>query len=199
MVKTKEPVTIDGLSFDALITQGQSFSATVPEYPVEDGSVVSDSVIVSAPTLSMTLFLTDTPVTWKDKNGSYVGKARYDVERLKEIFFKKLPVTIITSEEIFENMAIESFSLSKSVELGTAKEIPLSFKQVYVTKSRTTTIPDSYGKGGQTATPSGTANTTVESSSSTSGNSSSSSETTEEQPTEKSSILYSAATSFGLL
>ena len=70
MAKAKKPVSIEGVEFDALIDEEITLEADAPDYPVEDGYSVSDTIILRPKTLSMTLYVTDTPVTWiKDHGG----------------------------------------------------------------------------------------------------------------------------------
>ena len=47
MGKATQPVSINGLEFDALIDESRTLEATVPEYSVESGFSVSDSVILN--------------------------------------------------------------------------------------------------------------------------------------------------------
>ena len=76
MARAKQPVSIDGIEFDALIDQSIDYSAEVPEYPTEEGFSVSDTIVLKPETISMTLFVTDTPVTWKQRFGSGSGSSR---------------------------------------------------------------------------------------------------------------------------
>lgn len=88
---------------------------------------------------------------------------------------------------------VTSLTLSKNAETGNyASEIPISLVKVYVTKARTTTIPDSYGKSGTTGAQAGTASTSTASSETTTPSQDSSDE-------KKASILYKAATGVGLI
>ena len=105
-------------------------------------------------------------------------------------------------------MAIEAISIRKTLETGYAREIPISFKKVRKTSAKTTTIPDSYGKSGATAKSTGTASTSTSDSSSgasgsgtsgSGGSSSGSGSSSSSNGNSKSSILYSAANSLGLL
>ena len=158
MAKAKKPVSIEGVEFDALIDEERILEADAPDYPVEDGYSVSDTIILKPQTLSMTLYVTDTPVTWIKSHG---GKGWTDevIQRLEDLYFAKTPVTIVTSERTYKNMAILSISISKSAEMGYARQIPISFKEIRVTSSKTTTIPDSYGKSGKSGANAGTAST----------------------------------------
>lgn len=199
MTNSKQPVSINGLEFDALIAQDNTLEATITEYPVEEGFSVSDSVILSPEKLNMTLFVTNTPVTWAGRHGTSTSRTLSVVERLREIYFARLPVTIITTEATYVNMAIASITISKSVELGTSREIPISFQKVNITKTEKTTIPESYGKSGATKTQNGTASTSSASSTSSSSSKSSGSSSNSGDKKEKGSILYNAGKSLGLL
>jgi len=184
MATVRQPVSIDGITFDALLDESQPFEADVPVYPVEKGYEVSDSIILKARTLSMTLYLTNTPVTWSALHGISQTRVRDVTRLLKEKYFAKKPVTVMTGEETFRNMAIVSFELTKSLETGTSREIPITFQEIRVTESTTTTIPDGYGMTGVNA---GTASTTAKPAPAAPESGS------------KGSILYSLANATGLL
>ena len=206
MGKATQPVSINGLEFDALIDESRTLEATVPEYSVESGFSVSDSVILNPEKLSMTLFVTNTPVTWYRRHGASPTRVDNVVKQLEELYFAKEPVTIVTSDATYTSMAIESITLSKSLEIGYARQIPISFKKIRVTTAKTTTIPDSYGKSGATAASAGTASTSTGSSgggsgsgSGSGGGSSGAGGSSGSNGNSKSSILYNAASSIGLI
>lgn len=196
MAKAKVPVSINGLEFDALMSESRSLSATVPEYSVEEGYSISDSVILGSETLQMTLYVTNTPVTWKKRHGTSQSRVADVEKKLEQIYLNAEPVRIVTTDAVYTSMAIESISFSKSVEAGYSREIPISFKKIRITKTKTTSIPSSYGKSGTTGTSAGTANTSSGSSGSSSSSSSSSSDSDGKS---KSSILYSVASSIGII
>ena len=206
MGKATQPVSINGLEFDALIDESRTLEATVPEYSVESGFSVSDSVILNPEKLSMTLFVTNTPVTWYRRHGASPTRVDNVVKQLEELYFAKEPVTIVTSDATYTSMAIESITISKSLEIGYARQIPISFKKIRVTTGKTTTIPDSYGKSGATAASAGTASTSTGSSGGGSGSgagsgggSSGAGGSSGSNGNSKSSILYNAASSIGLI
>ena len=208
MAKAKQPVTVADIEFDALIDSEQTFEAQVPEYAVETGYSVSDGIIFGAEKLSMTLFVTNTPVTWYSRHGSDQSRVDTICKKIEELYYKAKPVTIVTSDATYTDMAIETISIRKTLEVGYAREIPISFKKVRKTAAKTTTIPDSYGKSGATAKSAGTASTTTANSGAStagaggggsSGSGSSAGSGSSGDSNSKSSILYSAASSMGLL
>ena len=167
---------------------------------------MSDSIILSPEKMEMTLFVTNTPVTWYRRHGASQNRMDSVVKQLEELYFAKEPVTIVTSDATYTNMAIESMTISKSLEVGYAREIPISFKKIRITSAKTTTIPDSYGKSGATAASVGPASTSAASSGgsgtgsgSGSGGGTGSSSSSGSNGNSKSSILYNAASSIGLI
>lgn len=201
MPRAKQPVSINGVEFDALISQDQTLTATAPEYAVEDGFSVSDNVTLDAEQLNMTLYLTNTPVTWYAQHGGDPNRVATVEKQLKELYFAKEPVTVVTSDDVFTDMIITSVGFKKSIETGYDREIPISFKKIRVTKARTATIPDSYGRGGATGAAAGVANTSSGTSGGGAGTGVNSSGDSSQSGgnNRKGSILYGAATSLGLL
>lgn len=199
MARAKRPVSINGLEFDALMGQDQTLTATVPSYAVEDGSTVSDTIILEPESLSMTLFVTNTPVTWVNRFGVSTSRVANVEKRLRELYTKREPVTVITTDETYTNMAIESIGFSKSTEAGYSREIPITFKKIDVTIARTTTIPASYGKSGATGASAGTANSSSGSTGSSGSGSGSKGSNGSKNSGSKSSILYSVGSAVGLV
>ena len=198
MAKAKQPVDIDGITFDALIEENRTLSADVPAYPVEEGFEVSDSIILQPETIDMTLYVTNTPVTWIAKHGVSMSRVQDVLKQLEEKYFAKEPVTITTSDNVYENMAIISIGLTKNFENSASREIPISFQQIRVTERRTATIPASYGRGGQTGTNAGTANTAQSGTPAPSASASASQDSNSGGDGSRGSILYGLANGAGL-
>lgn len=197
MARAKQPVSIDGIEFDALIDQSIEYEADVPEYATEKGFSVSDNISLKPETISMTLYVSDTPVTWKKRFGSGGGRVERVVKQLEDLFFSKKVITVVTSDAVYDSMAITSLSITKSADVGYAREIPISLKKIIVTETATTSIPASYGKSGTSNASAGTANTTAGSSG---GSGSGKSSGDNKKSSEKNgSILYNAASSVGII
>lgn len=195
MARAKQPVSINGIEFDALISEDKALTANVPQYAVEDGFSVCDTIILEAEALSMVLYLTPTPVTWYKSHGPGESRVNNVIKKLEELYYAKEPVTVTTTDSTYTDMAIESITISKSAEVGYAKEIPISFKKIRKTASKTTSIPTSYGKSGATGENAGTANTSTGTAADAGTNTSSSTTGGDS----KSSILYGAASAAGLI
>ena len=150
-MKALHPVLIAGIPFDALITEGRSFSADIPEYPVETGYSVSDNISLKPQQVDLTLYITDTPVTWKDRTASMDETIR----RIENLYFSRSLVAVVTADKTYSNMGIVNLGIKKSTELGYMKEISISLKEVMTTSSKTAVMPDSYGRSGTTGTNAG--------------------------------------------
>jgi hypothetical protein len=202
LAKAKQPVNINGIEFDALFDEERVLDAEAPDYPIEDGFSVSDTIILKPQMLSMTLFVSDTPVTWKKRGHGGAGWTEGVIARLEDLYFSKQTVTVVTSEKSYKSMAIQNISFAKSTDVGYARQIPITFKEIRVTSSKKTTIPDSYGKSGDTGANAGTASTSTggapAASSSTSSSASGSSSSSNGGITTKSSILFNLASAAGL-
>ena len=208
--KATQPVSVDGIEFDALIDSTEGFEAEVPEYSIETGFSVSDTIALKPETLSMTLFLSNRPVTWKNRLGGGEGRVEDVTKRLEELYFKRQLITVTTSAKTYTDMAITSISIPKNRGMLDAMENPISLKKVRTTETKTTTIPDSYGKSGKTAAAAGTASTSkgaggasdssdsVGSSSSSSGSGSGGGNSSSGS-VKSGSILYSLASKVGLM
>jgi len=142
----------------------------------------------------MQIYLTNTPVTWRDRHESGPFRVQDVVDSLRKMYFEKKEITVKTSEQDYENMAISSIGLPKKIATGTSKLIPITLQQIMVTESRIGAIPASYGKSGSTGTNAGTAGTNARPNpgQGTQG-------VQNAQSGNRGSILYNASSSAGLL
>lgn len=190
-----QPVSVAGIEFPAMLDETQTFTSDIPEYPVETGFVISDNVTLQPMELPLTLLLSDTPLTWRGRVRS-MSEAE---SMLKELYFSRTPFTVVTPSGTFESMGITSMQIKRSSENGYNKEVSLSLKQINVTATKTTTIPDSYGKSGATGANAGTASTSAGSTSTGGGSSGSGSGSSGSGKKSSGSILYNVASSAGLI
>lgn len=213
--KKLKPVSVWGIEFDALVDESKNLSATIPAYPVEEGFPISDTIILEPITIQMTLFVSNTPVTWLYRHGTSTDRVKKICNQLEKKWRKKKLAKIVTTEAIYTNMGITSISFKKSHEIGYAREISISAQQVRITKRKTVKIPKYALKKGKSMAKAGSASTSNTSSKSTStrsrskgsakgsskgkskGKSKSSSSNSDAK--KKQSILYGAASGLKLI
>lgn len=215
MAKKKlKPVSIWGIEFDALIDETKNLSATIPTYPVEKGFPVSDTIILDPVNIQMTLYISNTPVTWLYRHGTSGDRVDKICKLLEQKWLQKKLAKIVTTEAIYKNMGITSISIKKSHDIGYAREISISAQKVRITKRKTVKIPSYVLKSGETKANAGTASTSTSSSKSStgsgnggsgggggssSGSSGKSGSSGSSSAKKGQSILYGAASGLGLI
>lgn len=159
MAEKPQPANINGIEFDALITYGRNYEAESPEYPVEDGYSVGDTIILKPMTIDITAMLSAAPVTFYKSHRAGRRRVEEMAKKLEELYEKRELVTVTTFRGIYKDMAIESMSLPYSTDTGSSMQVTMKLKKVVRVGSKTASIPASYGKSGKTGANAGTANT----------------------------------------
>ena len=152
-----QPVNIGGIECDALIHHELAMEAEIPDYPVEEGYSVQDTMILKPRTLSLTVIVTNTPITFRSHASP--GRVQEVAARFQELYQSRQLITVTSAKGSFQNMGITSLSLPYDVSTKTSLEIQITLKEVLTTTAQTVTIPSEYGRGGDTGTTAGTANT----------------------------------------
>ena len=152
-----QPVNIGGIECDALIHHELGMEAEIPDYPVEEGYSVQDTIILKPKTLSLTVMVTNTPITFRERASP--GRVQEVAQRLQELYSSRQLITVTSAKGSYQNMGITSLSLPYDVSTKTSLEIPVTLKEVLTTAAQTVTIPSEYGRGGDTGTTAGTAST----------------------------------------
>lgn len=203
--KILTPVSVAGIEFDALIEENKTLSASIPAYPVEDGFPISDTIILEPLCIQMTLYVSNTPVTWLYRHGSSKDRVRQICDRIEKLWLERQLVKIVTNDAIYTDMGLTSISFKKSREIGYAREISLSAQKIRVTEQKAVEIPSYLMKSGETQANAGAASVSASSAktagngtlgSSSKGNSNNKSS---DQAKKSQSILYGVASGMGFI
>ena len=162
-----QPVNIGGIECDALIHHELQLENQIPDYPVEEGFSVQDTIIQNPKTLTLTVVVTNTPITFREHASP--NRVQEIAERFQELYKSRQLITVTSSKGVFQNMGITSLSLPYDVSTKTSLEIPITLKEVLTTTAKTVAIPSEYGRGGDTGTTAGTASTSPYGNSGTTG------------------------------
>lgn len=155
--KKLKPCSIWGIEFDAMIEEQRNYTSSIPSYPVEDGFAISDTVINEPLTLQLNLYISNTPVTFLHRHKTSKNRVKKICEEIEKKWFSKKLTKIVTSDAVYKDMGITSISIKKSTEIGYAREIAVTAKKVYRTKSKTSKIPKHILKSGETMAKAGKA------------------------------------------
>jgi len=152
--KTKFSGDLEGLEVDAVITRGTDFSAQVTRAQVEDGTTISDHVVLDPVSLQIEGFISNHPVglleglgSAVEAIGSFFGsepektRSQTGAKTLEAAWRAKALLSIETRTRTYDNMVIESLSIAESAEIG--EGISFSMRLVEIRKVSLVTVPGS--------------------------------------------------------
>ena len=152
--------TIGVLQLDALLSEGTDLAAQVTEYPVEDGSPISDHVVVESERLKVSGMITPSDVMQMTAEGR--PKLMEAKATLRKILNDRAPVTISTGMDTYVDMVMEKCQISRTNE-GDHLNVDAEFVRIRKTVLRKAAIPpdktsgSAKGKAGDTKTKAGKA------------------------------------------
>ncbi|EOX4865102.1 TPA: phage baseplate protein [Haemophilus influenzae] len=155
--------TIGVLELDALLTENTSLSSQITEYPIEDGTVISDHITRESERLSLSGVITGTGTLFNVGLGKY--KLIAAKETLRELHAKRELVTIVTGLDVYEDFAIESLEIERNSDDGERLNISAEFRKIQKVTLRKEEVPpekaapNAKGKAGQTKAKIGKAQT----------------------------------------
>lgn len=153
--------TIGVLELDALLTENTSLRSQITEYPVEDGSVISDHITQEAETLSIEGVITGAGTLFNFAAGK--AKLISAKESLRQLHQARELLTVVTGVDIYTDFAIESCEISRTAEGGEQFDVSLTLKKIKKVSLKTADIPPektsgkTAGKAGKTKTNAGKA------------------------------------------
>lgn len=144
------------LLLDALLTEETDLTGQVTRYPVETGNgYVTDNIVNESEVLSIAGTISGSGVFMLLGGGrSKLIAAKETIRRIRE---ERIPVTIITGMDVYENMGLENAKITRN---GAAEKIDVAFefrKMIFVTLRSAEVPPEktaesAKGKAGKTET-----------------------------------------------
>lgn len=144
----KEGYKVGSVKLDLILDEDHSKSAQVTENPLQDGRAISDGIFLELQEGSLTGLVTNHSVKiaeerakqleLQDSETLMAEAENYQLENrakqawldLKAVMDAKQPVTIVTSLEVYDNVAITNISTERNGDSGDALEIKVSFRQI---------------------------------------------------------------------
>lgn len=136
-----EQNTIDVITLDATISTGLSFPSTVTEHPIEDGSVIADHVRLDADIVTVTGFVTNTPVAVLGL-GADESRARGALDSLLELRQSKELVQIVTDVHLFEDMMLTSLEAPRDATNPNALQFTAIFTKIKKVTTKVIAFPE---------------------------------------------------------
>ena len=144
----KEGYKVGSVELDLILDEDHSKSAQVTENPLQDGRAISDGIFLELQEGSLTGLVTNHSVKIAEERANQLElqdsetlmaeAENYQLENrakqawvdLKAVMDAKQPVTIVTSLEVYDNVAITNISTERNGDSGDALEIKVSFRQI---------------------------------------------------------------------
>jgi len=144
----KDGYKVGSVELDLILDEDHSKSAQVTENPMQDGRAISDGIFLELQEGSLTGLVTNHSVKiaeerakqleLQDSETLMAEAENYQLENrakqawidLKAVMDAKQPVTIVTSLEVYDNVAITNISTERNGDSGDALEIKVSFRQI---------------------------------------------------------------------
>lgn len=66
----KQPASLGGFEFDAIIKRSETMTCDVPEYATEEGYSITDNICLKPRELEIEAIITNSPVTWAEQHAA---------------------------------------------------------------------------------------------------------------------------------
>lgn len=142
------------LELDALLTESTSLRSQITEYPIEDGSVISDHITQESEALSIEGVITGAGTLFNIAAGK--AKLIAAKEALRELHKKRELITVVTGVDVYEDFAIESCEINRTADGGEKLDVSLTLKKIKKVTLRTADIPPEKTSGSTTGKAGGT-------------------------------------------
>ncbi|MFZ7222726.1 phage baseplate protein [Avibacterium avium] len=131
--------TIGVLELDALLTESTSLSSQITEYPVEDGTVISDHITQESERLSLSGVITGAGTLFNVGLGKY--KLISAKETLRELHANRELITIVTGLDVYQDFAIESIEIERNSDDGERLNVTAEFRKINKVSLRKEEMP----------------------------------------------------------
>lgn len=118
--------TIGNISLDATLSEDHSFTAKATQFPLENGSFVSDHVEVAPIRLNIRGIISDTPLNML----SDFNRSIDNFNRLTRLFETKAILSVITGIRVYQNMVMTSLNVPRDVETGQSLTFEIDLQEM---------------------------------------------------------------------
>jgi hypothetical protein len=128
----RKKFTVGVLTLDVLISESHSRTAVITENPVEDGTVISDHIILDPRVLTINGFVSNAHpvITSFQQAFTREDKVKAAFELLEDIYYARELFTVVTNLKVYEDMFIETLSIDKTSDTGDALNFNMDLKEV---------------------------------------------------------------------
>lgn len=134
---------IDALVLDASLEESHSFNSKVSQYPVEDGSTISDNIYNEPDSISIHGIISNHPLqTSPNYNTSMSDNARSAFTYLTRLRDERRTISVYTNYKKYDDMAMQSLTVNDNYKIGDSLQFTARF--VHVKKVSSSSVPKTY-------------------------------------------------------
>lgn len=132
------PSQLGLLTVDVTIDESHEFGAEVTNWPIEGGALITDHVRLQPRSLTITGFVSDTPL---NAVGLSLGQSRAASAFfiLEQMWQARVPFVVVSQLRVYRNMVIESLSVPKAREQ--AIRFTCKMREVEIVSGQNTLLP----------------------------------------------------------
>lgn len=148
--------SVGEISLDLILTETHSLNAVVTQHPVQDGSTISDHITILPRSGTMRVLVSnfslstaegDARADWDEiydqgeaAQKSLPNRAEDVWEKLKDLVKTRELVKVVTSLEVYEDVALTRVETTRDGDTGDALEIDIDYEQVTKVKLKETKV-----------------------------------------------------------
>jgi len=122
---------VGSVELDVTMREDHRFSSIVTNYPIEEGSSLSDHIINEPPVVTLEGIVTDTPLAIL----TFFNRSVDAFNRLVEIHEKRELVTVVTGLKVYPNMAITVLNVPRDIRTGQSLRFTIELQNVVLDTS----------------------------------------------------------------
>jgi len=122
---------VGGVELDVTLREVHSFTSRVTNYPIEEGSILSDHIINEPAVVVLEGIVTDTPLAIL----TFFNRSIDAFNRLVEIHQKREIITVVTGLKKYPRMAITNLDVPRDIRTGQSLTFSIELKQVILDTS----------------------------------------------------------------
>lgn len=124
-----KPYAVGDIKLDLILTESHALSSTVSEHPVEEGANISDHIQQNLRVGKLTGLVSNFSIGENGGDGK-TNRAADAWTLFKNLWKRCELVTIVTTLEVYENVAVTNVSTERSSASGDALQFDVTFQEV---------------------------------------------------------------------
>ncbi len=134
-----KPYAVGDIQLDLILSESHSLTSTVSEHPVEEGATISDHIQQNLRVGKLTGLVSNFSIQTGGGDGA-TNRAMNAWTLFHNLWKRRELVTIVTTLEVYENVAVTNVSTERSSTSGDALQFEVSFQEVRQPKLQEVTL-----------------------------------------------------------